>query len=96
MSKVTISEFIISVVELIEAQVEEIKLSFSETLKGLILFFLAVLIFFTTIIFLLLGIKASIAIYWGEIPAYFLTALITMIIGLIILKVSAWKIKNKR
>lgn len=96
MAKTTVSEFIISFIELIEIQTEEIKLSYVNSGQGLILYFLTALLFFITIIFLSLGIKIWVEINYGEVIAYFSIALITLIISLITLRVALWKMKKKR
>lgn len=96
MSKVTLSDFIISVVELIEAQIDEIKISFENSAKGLILLFVSALLLFTGIIFLLLGIKVAIEFYLGEVFAYILTAFITLFTSFIIMKVASWKTQHKK
>lgn len=96
MAKTTVSEFIISFIELIEIQTEEIKLSYVNSGQGLILYFFTALLFFITIIFLLLGIKIWVELNYGEVIAYFSMAFITLILSLIALRVTLWKMKKKR
>ncbi len=96
MSKVTISEFIISVVELIEAQIKEVESSLVSSAKGLIIKLFALSLLVLSSIFFFIGIKIWIESYLGEIFAYFITALIIFILALIVSKVASWKIEQKR
>lgn len=96
MSKVTISEFIISVIELIEAQIKEIESSFVNSAKGLLIKLFSLSLLVMASIFFFLGIKVWIESYLGEIFAYFITAFIILILALIVSKVASWKIEQKR
>lgn len=96
MSKVTISEFIISVVELIEAQIKEVESSFVNSAKGLLIKLFSLSLLIMASIFFFLGIKVWIESYLGEIFAYFITAFVILILALIVSKVASWKIEQKR
>lgn len=96
MSKVTVSEFIISVVELIEAQIKEVESSLVSSAKGLIIKLFALSLLVLASVFFFIGIKIWIESYLGEIFAYFITALIIFILALIVSKVASWKIEQKR
>ncbi|RXJ83329.1 hypothetical protein [Arcobacter sp. CECT 8985] len=96
MSKVTISEFIISVVELIEAQIKEVESSFVNSAKGLLIKLFSLSLLVMASIFFFLGIKVWIESYLGEIFAYFITAFVILILALIVSKVASWKIEQKR
>ena len=96
MSKVTVSEFIISVVELIEAQIKEVESSLVSSAKGLIIKLFALSLLVLSSVFFFIGIKIWIESYLGEVFAYFITALIIFILALIVSKVASWKIEQKR
>jgi len=96
MSKVTVSEFIISVVELIEAQIKEVESSLVSRAKSLIIKLFALSLLVLASVFFFIGIKIWIESYLGEIFAYFITALIIFILALIVSKVASWKIEQKR
>ncbi|NVJ53910.1 MAG: hypothetical protein HWD90_09435 [Campylobacteraceae bacterium] len=96
MSKVTISEFIISVVELVEAQIKEVESSLVNSAKGLLIKLFALSLLVLASIFFFIGIKIWIESYLGEILAYFITALIILILALIVSKVASWKIEQRR
>ena len=96
MAKVTISEFIISIVELLEAQVKEIESSFLITVKNLIIKMFILSLFVIATIFFFLGIKIWIEGYLGEILAYFITSFLICILALLISKVILWKIEQER
>jgi len=95
-SKVTVSEFIISVVELIEAQIKEVESSLVSSAKGLIIKLFALSLLVLSSVFFFIGIKIWIESYLGEVFAYFITALIIFILALIVSKVASWKIEQKR
>jgi len=95
-SKVTVSEFIISVVELIEAQIKEVESSLVSRAKSLIIKLFALSLLVLASVFFFIGIKIWIESYLGEIFAYFITALIIFILALIVSKVASWKIEQKR
>ncbi|MGB5917552.1 hypothetical protein [Arcobacter sp.] len=96
MSKVTISEFIISVIELIEAQIKEVESSFVSSAKGLMIKLFSLSLLVLASVFFFIGIKVWIESYLGEIFAYFITALIVFILALLVSKVASWKIEQKR
>ncbi|MDA3908558.1 MAG: hypothetical protein PF437_05675 [Sulfurimonas sp.] len=96
MSKVTISEFIIAVIELIEAQIKEVESSFVSSAKGLMIKLFSLSLLVMASIFFFLGIKAWIESYLGSVFAYFITALIVFILALMVSKVASWKIEQKR
>ncbi|RXJ80179.1 hypothetical protein [Arcobacter sp. F2176] len=96
MSKVTISEFIISVIELIEAQVREIESSFVSSAKGLIIKLFSLSLLVLASVFFFLGIKVWIESYLGEIFAYLITSFIILVLALIVSKVASWKIEQRR
>lgn len=96
MSKVTISEFIISIVELADAQVDEIRLSLHKSAEGIGLLFLSVLLLLVAFIFALIGTRLLLLLLVGEIVSYFTVAVLSLLIALFIAKVASWKSKKKQ
>ncbi|MFP4331883.1 MAG: hypothetical protein ACLFQJ_01155 [Campylobacterales bacterium] len=96
MSKVTISEFIISVVELVEAQVDEIRYSMHKSAEGLIFLLVSALLIFTAIVFALIGIRLLFVSIVGEVFSYFIVSAGTVLVALFFMKVASWKVKKKQ
>lgn len=96
MSKVTLSEFIISVVELVEAQFDEMRYKIHCSAKSVFAMMLTTLLIFVALVFCLLGIRVWVEFYYGEIASYFITAFITLIITLFVAKVASWKNKQRK
>lgn len=94
MSKVTISEFIISLLELVEAQVHEIRESLHRSAWGLGFILVASLLLFVAFVFILWGVRLLIEPLAGEIGSYFLTALLCLILVAILAKAASWQVKK--
>lgn len=96
MSKVTISEFIISAVELIEAQVDEIRYSMHKSAEGLIFLLISALLIFTAVVFGLIGVRLLLVPVVGEVFSYFIVSVGTILVALFFMKVASWKVKKKQ
>lgn len=90
MSKVTLSEFIISVVELVEAQFEEMRASLHRSAWSLVYILISSLLVVFGLLFSLWGIKLVLENYIGEVGSYFVLSLLTFILSFIVAKVAAW------
>lgn len=96
MSKVSISEFIISIVELVDAQMDDMRISFHKSAEGVGLLLLCVLVQLVAFVFALIGVRLLLSLFVGEIVSYFIAAVLSLLIALFIAKVASWKSKKKQ
>ncbi|MDG4812393.1 hypothetical protein P8629_05185 [Hydrogenovibrio sp. 3SP14C1] len=94
MSKVTLSEFIISVVELLEAQFEEMRLSLHKSAWSLAYILISSLLVVFGFLFSLWGVKLALEEYIGDVGSYFVVSVLTFILSFIVAKVAAWVAKK--
>lgn len=90
MSKTTLSEFIISVVELVEAQFEEMRASLHKSAWSLAYILVSSLLALFGFLLLLWGVKLILEKYVGEVGAYFVLSVLTLILSFIVAKVATW------
>lgn len=93
MANFSISEFIISAVELVEAQADDIIKSFEKSAIGVLSIGVVAAITIVGFIFLLLGINMLFELWVGKPGAYFLTSLVSFIIAFAVYGVVSWKAK---
>lgn len=91
MRNFSISEYIISVVELVEAQANDIRKSFEKSAGRILSLSIVVSMMILGLIFLILGLYALFKIWVGEVGAYFLTSLVSFLISFIIYGIFIWK-----
>lgn len=89
----SVSEFIISFCELIEAQTDEIRYSFEQGAKNIIVYVFLALVSFIGFIFLIIGIDLLLQTYVGEIYSKFIAAGAAFILTFILYKVLICKRK---
>ncbi len=94
MAGFSISEFLISVVELVEAQVDDIKASFVKSAGNIIALCIVAIIAVVGFIFLLLGLNLAFQTWVGKLGAYFLTSGVAFLLSFIIYMVYLWKTKK--
>lgn len=87
----SISEFIISVVELIEAQTEEVRRSFFGSANGFLINVVVAALVVVGFVFLLSGLFALLSHFFGAIVAYFGTAMCAFVLAFLCYKVGQWK-----
>ena len=92
MAGFTLSEFVISAVELVEAQANDIRTSFVKSAASIITLVVVAAIAIAGFIFLLLGINMAFELWVkNKMGAYFLTSGSAFILAFIVYKVSLWK-----
>jgi len=94
MSKTTLSEFIISVVELVEAQFEEMRLSLHKSAWSLAYILVSSLLVLFGFLLFLWGIKLILEQYVGEVGSYFILSALTFLLAFILAKVAKWVAKK--
>lgn len=94
MSKVTLSEFIISVVELVEAQFEEMRVSLHKSAWSMAFVLVSSLLLLIGFLFSLWGMKLILETYVGEIGSYFVLSVLTLILSFLVAKVATWVAKK--
>ena len=94
MAGFSISEFLISVVELVEAQADDIKASFVKSTGNIIALCVVAIIAVVGFIFLLLGLNLVFQIWVGKLGAYFLTSGVAFLLSFVIYMVYLWKTKK--
>lgn len=95
MSKVTLSEFIIALLELLEAQIAEIKLSIHKSAWSVGLVILSVLAIVVGFIFVLWGMKLIFDDLVGPILSAFTVAIISLVFAYFFAKAAAWHAKKQ-
>lgn len=88
-----ISEFIVSVVELVEAQADDIRRSFFRSADGFLLTVTATILAIIGFIFFLIGLNFLLVSILGEIGAYFVTSFVAFVSAFIVYKVASWKVR---
>ena len=91
-----ISEFIVSVVELIDAQADDIRCSFLKSANSVVLNIIVGVICIIGLVFFLLGLHTLLEKTIGEIWAYFACSAVAFLSSFIIYKVFRAKWYNKR
>ncbi|WP_169975640.1 MULTISPECIES: hypothetical protein [unclassified Campylobacter] len=86
-----ISEFIVSIVELVEAQADDIRHSFFKSASGFLLTVTATVLAIIGFIFFLVGLNILLVSMIGEVAAYLSTSFVAFIAAFIIYKVASWK-----
>jgi uncharacterized membrane protein YcjF (UPF0283 family) len=94
MSKVTLSEFIISVVELVEAQFEEMRRSLHKSAWSVAYILISSLLALFGFLLSLWGIKLILEQYIGEVGSYFALSALTFLLAFIVAKVAKWIAKK--
>lgn len=94
MAGFSISEFLISAVELVEAQADDIKASFVKSAGSIIALCVVAIIAVVGFIFLLLGLNLAFQMWVGKLGAYFLTSGAAFLLSFIIYMVYLWKTKK--
>lgn len=90
MSKVTLSEFIISVVELVEAQFEEMRASLHKSAWSVAYILVSSLLALFGFLLALWGVKLILEKYFGEVGSYFVLSILALILSFIVAKVAGW------
>jgi hypothetical protein len=94
MSKVTLSEFIISVVELVEAQFEEMRRSLHKSAWSVAYILISSLLALFGFLLSLWGIKLILEQYIGVVGSYFALSALTFLLAFIVAKVAKWIAKK--
>ncbi|ASM36128.1 hypothetical protein [Campylobacter sputorum] len=89
----SISEFIISFCELVEAQTDEIRYSFEKSAKNIIVYVFLALLSLIGFIFLIIGIDLLLQPFVGMVYSKFITAIISFAFTFILYKVLICKHK---
>ena len=88
-----ISEFIVSVVELVDAQASDIRRSFLKSANSVLLNIIMGVICIIGLVFFLLGLHALLEKTIGEIWAYFACSIVAFLCSIIVYKVLSCKVK---
>lgn len=88
-----ISEFIVSVVELVDAQASDIRRSFLKSANSVLLNIITGIICIIGLVFFLLGLHAFLEKTIGEIWAYFACSIAAFLCSIIVYKVLSCKAK---
>lgn len=90
----SLSEFIIAISELIDAQFEDMRNSLHKSMQSATLTMLASLTALVGLVFALIGANMLLSLYFGKIAAYFLTALIAFLVTLMLLLLASKKVRK--
>ncbi len=88
-----ISEFIVSVVELVDAQASDIRRSFLKSANSVLLNIITGIICIIGLVFFLLGLHALLEKTIGEIWAYFACSIVAFLCSIIVYKALSCKAK---
>lgn len=94
MTKVTISEFIIALLELLEVQIQEVQKQIHKSAWGVGYILISSLLFFVGILFLLWAFKLFLTIYFGEIISLVIIAILFFAGGFLFSKIASKVIKK--
>ncbi|MFL1705479.1 MULTISPECIES: hypothetical protein [unclassified Campylobacter] len=88
-----ISEFLVSVVELVEAQADDIRHSFFKSADSFLILVVAHILAIIGFVFFLIGLNILLVSMFNEVAAYLTTACIAFISAFIFYRVALWKTK---
>ena len=89
----SVSEFIVSVVELVEAQADDIRRSFFESANGFLILVVAHILAIIGFLFFLIGLNIFLVNTFNDVVGYLATAFIAFVSAFIFYRVALWKAK---
>ncbi|MDO5045353.1 hypothetical protein [Campylobacter sp.] len=89
----SISEFLVSVVELVEAQADDIRRSFFQSADSFLILVVAHILAIIGFVFFLIGLNTLLVSLLNEVAGYLITAFIAFVSAFIFYRVALWKTK---